>query len=34
MENKLPMVVFNVQHQENIVRAALGEAGVGTLVAS
>ena len=32
MENDLPIVVFNVQEPDNIVRAALGEGVVGTLV--
>ncbi len=31
-ENDLPIVVFNVQEPDNIVRAALGEGVVGTLV--
>lgn len=32
MENDLPIVVFNVQEPDNIIRAALGEGVVGTLV--
>jgi uridylate kinase len=32
MENHLPIVVFNLQEAHNIVRAALGETIVGTLV--
>jgi len=34
MENNLPLVVFNGQRPDNIVRAALGDPVVGTLVAS
>ena len=31
MDNKIPLVVFNINHHENIVKAALGE-DIGTTV--
>ena len=34
MENNLPLVVFDVGVPDNVVRAALAEPAVGTLVAS
>ncbi len=32
MDNKLPIIVFNMRHTGNISRVVLGEAGVGTKV--
>ena len=31
MDNKIPIVVFNIDHHENILRVALGE-NIGTTV--